>query len=116
MLVYFIKFLHILTALSLMGVVLLGITNQKFHFLQKIFLILGFIAFISGSALVYPSHFTFHTPWIMAAYLLLGTFALITLLLKKIKNIKIATGLYILLFFILTFVIHDAVLKSTFLF
>jgi len=116
MFVYFIKFLHILAALSLLGVVFLCITAKKPPLTQKILFILAIVALVTGTALVYPKSFTFHTPWIMAAYLLLGIFGIFVLFLNKISNIKFAKGVYIFLFFILILIIHDAISKSTVLF
>ncbi len=114
MVVHIVKFLHILTALGLFGAVFLSLTTVTKHpFLQKTLLLLSFIALLSGSILIYPKHFTFHTAWIMAAYLLLGFFVCIVLFLNKTKHTMM---MYILLMTILLLISHDAVTKSTFLF
>lgn len=120
-----IKFVHILLALGLLGVTsyCLTLTSSKHRthllFFNKYLLIISFFALLTGSLLVYPKHFTFHTPWIQAAYLLLITYG-ITLGLSIICSKKIAQAwiwrcLYLTLIAILVIIIHDAVTKHTFL-
>jgi uncharacterized membrane protein SirB2 len=120
-----IKFAHILFALSLLGLTAycLSLTNTKHQtrlvFFNKNLLIISVLALLTGSLLVYPKHFTFHTPWIQAAYLLiiiygimLGLFIVFS---KKIAQAWIWRCFYITLIVILILIIHDAVTKHTFL-
>jgi uncharacterized membrane protein SirB2 len=74
-------------------------------------------AILTGTLLVYPKHFTFHTPWIQAAYLLVTIFSLGILTLQKKNKIPRLIKLfsYLILIVILIGVIHDAVTKSTFI-
>ncbi len=69
-------------------------------------------ALITGTLLVHPRHFTFHTPWIQAAFVLLGIFFGGMLLLQTVKNKKAVATLWIALLIILVFMTHDAVSKS----
>ncbi len=111
MLVSFIKFIHILSILGLIGLMF----YSKAH---RILLILCGIALITGTLLVYPKHFTFHTPWIKAAYTLLFVFifSLWALRKSKINNSFVNIGAYSFLIALLVLTIHDAVTKSTILF
>jgi len=120
-----IKFAHILLALSLLGLTTycLSLTNAKHRtelvFINKNLLIIGFFALLTGSLLVYPKHFNFHTPWIQAAYLLLIiygiTIGLCIKFSKKIAQTWIGRCIYLTLIAILMIIIHDAVMKDTFL-
>jgi len=94
-------------------------------------LVLCLFAMITGTLLVIPKHFTFHTPWIQAAYLLLlcaglGIFSLILLKKKRIlkkgnepfsrKERAVWQFAYFVLAIVLIGIIHDAVTKTTFVF
>jgi hypothetical protein len=134
--IYFLKFAHVLVALSLLGlavycIVLTGsrkyaIANIHHHNkilrAHRAMLVIVVFALISGSLLVYPKNFTFHTPWIRAAYLFCMVFVAgilgMTLWKKKFVTSKRMTWLtlYILLIIILLGLVHDAVTKTTFLF
>ena len=123
----FLKFIHVLFILGLLGTTLYIVyaIHQPLFPLRRFLLITLFLAIMSlitGTFLVIPRHFTFHTPWIQAAYLLLIVFFLgIAVLLftarRPMHRLKIwiyrATGL--ILITILLFIIHDAVTKTTLL-
>lgn len=125
MLTYFIKFLHVFIALGLLGLTvvcfaLAGPHNlNKILRINKILLILTPFALITGTLLVYPKQYTFHTPWIMAAYGLLGVFCsaiiLALFLQEKIAKRWVWKIIYFLLLGILTMIVHDAVTKTSFL-
>lgn len=110
--IYFIKFIHILCALGLLGGTtysLVAVTRQ----LNKIFLLAAGLAILTGTILIYPTHFTFHTPWIIAAYLLTFAYILgirLSLFLKKPTRL-----LYFILIMVLILIVHDAVTKTTLL-
>jgi len=142
MLIHIVKFIHLVFALGLLGLAiycLLLIGSKKFGMTtrnhrqriirsNKILLLFSLLAMITGSLLVIPKHFTFHTPWIQAAYILLLVFgvgiALLTLLKRKrvsrrgISNTERFGWLvaYCFLIMILIGIVHDAVMKATFLF
>jgi hypothetical protein len=142
-LVFFIKFIHLLLTLGLLSsaiycLIVIGSrqfatrvsSRQNLFRLNKIILILGLFAMLTGTLLVIPKHFTFHTPWIQAAYVLLMIFGLgiasLALLKKKrlfqkdrVISRKERLGwqvAYLILIIILIGIIHDAVTKTTFLF
>ncbi len=122
--IHFLKFIHVLLALGLLGalfccivLVMRSAQSSTLFYINKIILALCVFALLTGTLLVYPKHFTFHTPWIQAAYLLLFIFAVgvtLLLLLKKITPRWIGVMSYIFLLMILIFITHDAVMKSTF--
>lgn len=121
--IHFLKFLHVLIALSLLGSTFycIAFARPKSAYtirINNILLLFVFLALLTGTLLIYPKHFTFQTPWIMAAYLLLLVFSSGLLLLNKIKfKIQSVNKLiYIFLFFVLILITHDAVTKTTFLF
>lgn len=124
MIVHITKFIHILIALGL-----IGITTYCFFYLRpanlktttqinKIILILSAIALITGTLLIHPKHYTFHTHWIQAAYLFLAFFFFIimTLLYFKSKLVWLNKLTYLFLVTILIVITHDAVTKTTFVF
>lgn len=123
MIINLIKFIHVLLALSLLGLTgyCLTITNahqtKKFIFLNNKLIIISVFALITGTLLVYPKHFTFHTPWIQAAYILLLfyilTIKLCMLFFKKITYPSMWRFIYTVLIMILIIIIHDAVTKKT---
>lgn len=125
-LVYFLKFLHILIALSVLGTLLYcifsAIRQQSHTVIYSILLALCLFALLTGSLLVLPKHYTFTTPWIQAAYLLVAIFASCVsaiIIIKKKFQVN-HRGLSLLAYFFLVtliiVIIHDAVTKSTFLF
>ena len=87
---------------------------------NRIILWVSVVAILTGTLLIYPKHFTFHAPWIEAAYLLafiLGTLVFLLLYTKRSFNLNrwLWRGIYIVFTMILIGIIHDAVTKTTFL-
>lgn len=87
---------------------------------DKVMLGLALLALLTGTLLVYPKHFTFHTPWIQAAYLFVALFclAIIGLIYLKKKQTSVSWVInlgYFVLVIVLMLVVHDAVTKITFL-
>jgi hypothetical protein len=141
MLIHFLKFIHILITVSLLGAVIfcvILISSKKFTLrdfycnnnvtgINKIILWLSVLTILTGTFLVYPKHFTFHTPWIQAAYILILVFSSAIGSLLWIRKKKQLAALlpqfqrwlwlfvYGLLTLILVGIIHDAVTKTTFL-
>ena len=135
MLVNIVKFLHMLCVLGLFGATLycllqtgskkLALANtrlqEKITRMNQLLLGLGSLALLSGTLLVYPKHFTFHTPWIQAAYVLvivfgLGIAALLILRKKMVAHRRLQRVAYLALIVILIAITHDAVTKTTFVF
>lgn len=142
MLIALIKFFHILCILTLMCSVtccfaLVGSRKFTFsqpdtiHRLHKVALLSALLAVFTGTLLVLPRHFYFHTPWIQAAYLFTTITSLIIacfMLLNKKRcahppKEKISRCqqwlwrlAYLILLLILINIVRDAVMKSTFLF
>ncbi|MDR3478294.1 MAG: hypothetical protein P4M14_09720 [Gammaproteobacteria bacterium] len=125
-LVYLLKFMHIIFALSLLGtavycIVAVGFKKKSNLRLNKILLLLSVFALLTGSLLVIPKHYSFTTPWIQAAYILVLLFGLLVsglLVLKKKMWLNHPTWWllsYLFLTALLIIIIHDAVTKSTFL-
>ncbi len=120
---YLVKFLHLIFALSLLGGTLysfLAVNSKKFkfRFMNIHLLIFSVFAAITGTFLIYPAHFTFQTPWIQAAYLLLSIFvaAIMGIIFFGNREKKfLLRALYFILFFVLMLIVHDAVVKGTFL-
>src|SRR3989344_3989385 len=110
--IHFIKFIHILCVLGLLGGTTYSLVAVTFR-LNKIFFLLAGLAILTGTLLIYPTHFTLHTPWIIAAYLLTFAYILgvrLSLFLKKPSRL-----IYFILMMILILIVHDAVTKSTLL-
>ena len=130
MLVNIIKFIHLVCVLGLLGSVAYCFTligSKKFTRnhprLFKTILYLSLTLLITGTILVYPKHFSFHTPWIKAAYIFLLTFCLGIIFVNQhvVKNGAISKSTlikctYAMLTIILLCIMHDAITKSTFLF
>ena len=125
------KFIHLLLTLSLLGstflcLFLVSFKKNTFIFseqnknLNRIILWLLVFAVLTGTLLIYPKHFTFHTPWIQAAYVLVFLCgALVSLLMSLNKKRKwpwLWSISYLLLALMLIGIVHDAVTKTTFLF
>ncbi len=124
---YFFKFLHVLFAVGLLSTAIFCFILFLFRKyaehqalilrLNKMMLILAVLALITGTFLVHPQ-FTFHTPWIQAAYIFVTLFSLIVLGLIFFRKKIVASGLsvfiYFLLIIILIVIVHDAVTKSIF--
>lgn len=88
--------------------------NNLFSILQKTGISIGVLAGVTGSLLIYPKHYTLHTHWIIAAYLLLASFILLILYSHKIRSRTAWVGFCTLSLLILITIVHDAVLKQTF--
>lgn len=125
MLINFLKFIHVLFALGIISLTAVGLFSKEsvLIFRLNLFLFfLGLMSLITGSVLVYPKNFTFHTPWIEAAFLLVSLFSAIILALivfkRKISHFPEWTLklTYFSLLGILLLVVHDAVSKSSYLF
>lgn len=126
MLINVLKCIHLLLTLSLLGstffcLILISLKNRSeiITRLNRIILWLLILTLLTGTLLIYPKHFTFHTPWIKAAYLLVflsGTLLSLLIILRKkrVSNWYMGIG-YFLLILMLIGIIHDAVTKTTFL-
>lgn len=114
-LIYLLKFFHVLFALSLLSLTTYtSLSNQLMQKkLNRGLLWLSPCALLTGTLLVYPKHFTFHTPWIMAAYFLLFSFSAGIIVLNYVKNNDWRKFIYFILIILLILVIHDAVTKLT---
>jgi hypothetical protein len=132
MLIAFIKFLHMLLTLSLCGAIIYAIVlvtakkfalnniyqQQKIYTLNWLVLGLGLLAILTGTLLVYPKNFTFHTVWIQSAYLLVTLFLCIIGLLLSLarRQYQVAKPIWLIVYLILGSIlfiaIHDAVTKA----
>ena len=125
MLIEVLKFLHILCALTLFGIILFNLAHQltvKKNTLSistdYLSLLIIVLLFGTASFLVIPKGYTFATPWINMAFTLL---TLITLqvclsLYVKIKKPHLRNMLtlnYGIIIIMLIMIIHDAVTKHT---
>jgi cell division protein FtsW (lipid II flippase) len=135
MLIALLKFLHMLFTLGLSGAIIYCIIlvssrkfalnnpyhHHKIYFINRALMWLMTFTILTGTLLIYPKHFTFHTPWIQAAYTLVLVFSMIVGLLivlaKKNSQQKRWLWLlaYMLLAVILIGIIRDAVTKTTLL-
>lgn len=134
MLIHFLKFFHVLITVGLLGSALYClilifskkaapahcVQHDQVTCMNKIMLLLLVLAMLTGTFLVYPKQFTFHTHWIQAAYFLsllcIFGISLLILFKKKIKMRSVWMFSYLVLIVILIGIIHDAVTKSTFVF
>lgn len=126
--IHLLKFIHVIAALSLLGLTFYCLTTRihtqkiALNVVTKNMLWFSALALLTGTFLTYPKHFTFHTPWIQAAYLLTTLFILTVFLLRFFKNAlpKLPHWGWQLiiscLIILLILVIHDAVTHSTFIF
>lgn len=126
MLIALIKFLHLLFALSLFGSVFyfFGMTkkiaepslekNVALNRLKKTFIVLASCAAITGTLLIYPKHYTFHTHWIQAAYGLIISGVMLIIIAQKFRSRMIWFSFCCVLLVILLTIAHDAVTKQTF--
>lgn len=113
MLTAFLKFFHVLIALSLIGLTGYSIGNSK-HAQNLALLVLCLLAIITGTFLVIPKGYHFHTDWIRAAYFL-GLLFCGGILMVWNRGKWVRAGAFIFLFAVLIIITHDAVTKSTFL-
>ncbi|MEO8402053.1 MAG: hypothetical protein ABI597_09715, partial [Gammaproteobacteria bacterium] len=122
----FIKFFHLLMVLGVLGstffcLVLIASNNPAWQNtvrrFNKAMLCFALLAMTSGTLLVYPKHYTFHTPWIMAAYFLVlifvGVVLMLRMLMKKSGARWLWASVYLFLLLPLAVLIHDAVSKTT---
>lgn len=119
------KFLHLLFALGLIIALIYCVffLSRKDYLtarLHRPMIYLSVLAMLTGTFLVYPKQFTFHTPWIQAAYffVLLLWVGLAFISYFKRKNntpVWVLRLIYASLLLILIIVTHDAVTKTTFL-
>lgn len=122
-----IKFIHVMLALSLLGLVAThalrsramghAIVSEHVNGFIRHIIPLSLLALLTGTLLVYPKHFTYHTPWIEAAYTLLITFILIWFALHFLAKRRaiprwLGSFIYIISLVILLGIIHDAVTKT----
>ena len=130
MLTNLLKFSHLIFTLSLLGSTIycfiltlfkqqtieIGVQIKQ---LNQFILLIGILALMTGTFLVHPKHFTFHTPWIKVAYLLIVIFSLGIAWLIAHKNRQksrwLTCGIYFMLLIILGLIVHDAVTKTTFI-
>lgn len=137
MLIALIKFFHVLVAMSILcftGFCIFQVNrnthlNTKLSSLNKLLLLLSLLSLFTGTLLVRPEHFNFHTHWILAAYYLLVIFILCIVLILQLRKKYLLSNqamnakqryvwrtLYLLLFIILLLITHDAINQATFLF
>lgn len=122
-----IKSLHVLTAAGLIGALIFCLAsgaeikeNNHPSYINVRIRLVGttLLAAVTGVLLVYPRHFTFHTPWIQAA--ILGTTTVFMLLIiffprNALEKPNKKRFLCIVLIPLLMIIVHDAVTKHTFL-
>lgn len=119
LLISLIKFLHLLIALSIFGLMVFYLYKPSFitkpTLFVKIILLLSVLALITGTFLVPLKEFTFKMPWIQTAYFLSFFFILCTLslLITKKKFLRFVILLFSLI--LLLSLIHDAVFKKNIL-
>ncbi len=129
MVISFIKFIHIMASMSLLGCTFFcfarsvpkasfDTAQQTMRLIHKFLLLMVILAIMTGTFLVYPKNFTFHTPWIQAAYVLALIYLMLILLIIRTKSTLTTHGfrfIYGVLVLILVFITHDAITKTTFL-
>lgn len=126
MLVHFTKYLHLLFALSLLGstffcCAVIGSKKYPLKRLNRWIILLSIAAMLTGTLLVYPKHYTFHTGWIQAAYLLLILYLLGVFILSWLNKTWLIAPRwalqlgYVMLIVLLLLITHDAVVKKTLL-
>jgi hypothetical protein len=109
MLIAFLKFFHLLLILGLLSASLYSFVSGPRY--QRAILWITVLSVLTGSLLVYPTHFTFHTPWIQAAYVFAGLYSVGILITLKYPSRIVC----FILLWLLLFALHDAVTKTTFL-
>jgi hypothetical protein len=124
MFIIILKFIHVIIALSLVGLTLYcfkAAGSKRFSRRPPTILAgLALLALFTGTFLIYPRHFTFHTPWVQAAFILSFVFMTSAWLLMRLKQTLLRSNslriIYFFLILILFAITHDAVTKTTFLF
>jgi hypothetical protein len=114
--IHLLKFTHLILTLGLLSLVFFHFLFRDMKYLKKIILWFALFAMLTGTLLVYPAHFTFHTPWIRAAYVFAVVFVTGIIVKDRLKTAWMRICVYLMLCAILVLIVHDAVLKSTFLF
>ncbi len=138
------KAFHVLIGVSLLGLLaaeyfylLLASRDEKLlrktlRFslaIDAVILLIIIVLFFSGYFLMGHYHFTTHTPWIRAAFILLFLTMLCWLFTVVVKMLNYRNAdnqptfrfhwlfhaCYIMMFILIILIIHDAVMKSTFL-
>lgn len=105
--VYFLKFSHLLFALGILSGMMYSFLTGRTN---SILLLFCLLAAVTGTFLVYPKHYTFHTPWIQAAYALTLLVSLgIGVMLAKKKSSRL---IFFILIVALILITHDAVTKT----
>src|SRR5205823_14041533 len=108
MFISIIKLIHLLFALGLLGlsffcVVLISTKKTKiisqsrintFTSINKIMLGVALFAALTGTLLVYPKDYTFHTHWIVAAYLLVVLFCILVSVRSEERRVGKECGFY----------------------
>jgi cytosine/uracil/thiamine/allantoin permease len=133
MLINFIKCIHVILALSLLGILIYCLFvagSKKFALassyqhnnirrLNRVMMWASLFALVSGALLVHPGNFDFHTPWIQVAFsgtvIFAAVIGVMNFLKKKFSFSQRWVWLvtYSALILILVIVIRDAVTKST---
>lgn len=125
MIIEILKFLHLLFALTLFGLVLFNFSTQlssrKMSLSYKtdyFSLVVVLLLFITASFLVVPKGYTFATPWINTAFTLLTVITIqlfLSVYFKKKKSMlkKFLLANYGIMIIILIMIVHDAVTKHT---
>ena len=119
LLVDVVKLIHLL---SVLGILSLTMTSLFFCHRpntprrDKLTLILLPLAFLTGLLLVYPRNYTFHTPWIIAACMMVpAIFILQYLQMRYVRGIVLKRFMLFLILILLLIVMQDAVTKQSFL-
>ena len=118
------KFIHVLCVMGLLSLsaycVVMKPSFMKIHRVPLYLLGMALFALITGTLLVHPKQFTFHTPWIQTA--LVSTILLCTTMIVftvffartwKSFGIKV---FYLVLLITFIAIAHDAINKTSFLF
>lgn len=134
------KALHILCVLALVGLMLMSqasilysqLKHQPEFLIQDLnwairldewLLFLIPLLYLSGALLVIPKGYQFTTPWIDAAFIFLAIIFFLILLSRYLKCLALASRrsllclhlVYVAIWLICSFIIHDAVTKQTWL-
>ncbi len=132
----FVKAFHLILVMLLMGgmtgLILLNLKKPQTYHILRYRMVSGLLwllllTAITGTFLVYPRHFNFHTHWIIAAYLLVTVCGALFLYLYRqqrgfaqgdlsysLSSLCLERISLFLSTFVFLVLIHDAVLKQTF--
>ncbi len=129
-----IKFSHLILALGIVGMLfccmlatfkqpLFAYNHKTITHIERGLIIMMTIGMITGAFLVYPKGFTFHTPWIRAAFELL-TMSIVLLGIQNLwRRKKTPTTVsqrifrlnYVVIIILMVLLTHDAITKHTWL-